>query len=265
MLPNLTQIRDLLQNKDHTFNVAMEFLRHRIDRMEDEDLVKKMLTTWGEFIVRRNVDEIFDHAESPIEKLFLNSVLYFGLLHDTRIFIFTPRGISIKGQLDQYTAIRKGMEKVRVAYQEQNPGTNAMTAEIEILRLIEGRGDEDFYQLNMIHSFLYDTFDLKNSYHFTLQTYIENVKLNGKQMRPDITIWLPEDPEFKLVIECDGFQYHSNRESFVADRQRDRLLQKNGYKVHRYSGLEIYHKPVETGYDLCQYLFQEWGKKVSKA
>lgn len=26
---DLTQIRDLLQNKDHTLNAAMEFLRHR--------------------------------------------------------------------------------------------------------------------------------------------------------------------------------------------------------------------------------------------
>ncbi len=43
----------------------------------------------------------------------------------------------------------------------------------------------------------------------------------------------------KLVIYCDGFQYHYNKESVIKDRSQDRILQYLGYRVLRYTGSEI--------------------------
>jgi len=36
-----------------------------------------------------------------------------------------------------------------------------------------------------------------------------------------------------LVIEVDGYQFHSNRTSFMSDRQRDYELLISGYRVLR--------------------------------
>jgi very-short-patch-repair endonuclease len=52
--------------------------------------------------------------------------------------------------------------------------------------------------------------------------------------RPDFLI-----PEARLVIYCDGFQYHYNKEAVIKDRTQDRKLQFMGYRVLRYTGSEI--------------------------
>ena len=40
-------------------------------------------------------------------------------------------------------------------------------------------------------------------------------------------------PEGKVVVEVDGYQFHSNRQAFSADRQRDYELTVSGYLVLR--------------------------------
>lgn len=42
-----------------------------------------------------------------------------------------------------------------------------------------------------------------------------------------------------LYFECDGYDYHSDKERFTKDRDRDRLMQSIDYKVNRFSGSEI--------------------------
>jgi hypothetical protein len=36
---------------------------------------------------------------------------------------------------------------------------------------------------------------------------------------------VPLKPRVRIVVECDGFQWHGNKDSFTADRQRDRVTQ----------------------------------------
>ncbi len=43
----------------------------------------------------------------------------------------------------------------------------------------------------------------------------------------------------RLVVEVDGFAYHSNPAQFEADRQRDALLSRLGYRVLRFSYLQV--------------------------
>ena len=51
-----------------------------------------------------------------------------------------------------------------------------------------------------------------------------NVQLNGFEV--DL-LWR----DHKLVVEIDGFQYHSTRQAFEGDRARDAALQAAGYRV----------------------------------
>ncbi|MCM3032819.1 endonuclease domain-containing protein [Niallia sp. MER 6] len=44
---------------------------------------------------------------------------------------------------------------------------------------------------------------------------------------------------YRLAIECDGKQWHSSPEQKAHDRRKNRYLQKNGWKVLRFSGRQI--------------------------
>ena len=159
--------------------------------------------------------------------------------------------------------MKKGMTKLKKAAKENNPQMESGDIEVEVLHSVEQNSDAEFYKLVQAHHIMYEMFDLKNSFHFTLQTFIEDVKVGDKKVKPDITIWIPENHKFKLVVECDGFQFHSDKETFTKDRRKDRELQRHGYKIHRYSGTEIYNKPLETAFDLCNYLFAEREKMTA--
>ena len=113
--------------------------------------------------------------------------------------------------------------------------------------------DEEKKSIEM-HVMMYHEFKLKESYHVSMQASFKEIKVLGKNIRPDIFIWVPSRPDFKLIVECDGYKYHSDKESFSKDRARDRQLQISNYKVFRFSGTEIFHDPVSKSFELCKYL-----------
>ena len=45
----------------------------------------------------------------------------------------------------------------------------------------------------------------------------------------------------RIAVELDGYEYHSDRDRFTEDRQRDRALQRDGWRVLHFSGREIYY------------------------
>lgn len=66
--------------------------------------------------------------------------------------------------------------------------------------------------------------------------------------------WIPARPTVRVIVECDGFQFHSNKDSFVNDRKRDQVFANKGYTVLRYSGTEIFQDPAGSASDLYSYL-----------
>jgi very-short-patch-repair endonuclease len=48
-------------------------------------------------------------------------------------------------------------------------------------------------------------------------------------------LWRPQ----RLVVELDGYAYHSDRMTFTSDRARDRYLQARGFRTARVSGDEL--------------------------
>ncbi len=49
--------------------------------------------------------------------------------------------------------------------------------------------------------------------------------------------------EQRLIVEVDGFVYHSTRQAFERDRARDAALQAAGYRVIRVTWRQIVHEP----------------------
>jgi very-short-patch-repair endonuclease len=61
-------------------------------------------------------------------------------------------------------------------------------------------------------------------------------------------------PLAKLVLEFDGFAYHSSRRARARDRQRDAALLAAGYRVMRITWEDLKHKPKATIARLAQAL-----------
>jgi very-short-patch-repair endonuclease len=52
--------------------------------------------------------------------------------------------------------------------------------------------------------------------------------------------------EAKLVVETDGFRYHSGRAAFEADRDRDLKLRALGYQVVRLSYRQVFEESARV-------------------
>lgn len=58
-----------------------------------------------------------------------------------------------------------------------------------------------------------------------------------------------------LIIEADGYPYHSEREAMKKDRKRDRdILYKYKYNTIRYLGTEIYNKSKKVAKDISKHI-----------
>jgi very-short-patch-repair endonuclease len=56
--------------------------------------------------------------------------------------------------------------------------------------------------------------------------------------------------EERLVVEVDSYAYHSDRETFTADRARDRYLQARGFRTARISDDELTREPAAAARSL---------------
>jgi very-short-patch-repair endonuclease len=74
-----------------------------------------------------------------------------------------------------------------------------------------------------------------------------NVQLNGYEV--DL-LWAEE----RLVVEVDGFAYHSSERAFTNDRRRDASLTAAGFRVVRVSWKDITKQPEATLVMLAQAL-----------
>ena len=70
------------------------------------------------------------------------------------------------------------------------------------------------------------------------------LSVDGQTIHPDFCFCAtgPLRRPASLLIECDGHDYHDRtKEQAARDRQRDRVLTRNGWRVVRFTGLELWH------------------------
>jgi len=73
--------------------------------------------------------------------------------------------------------------------------------------------------------------------------------------------WMHEKYRFdrKLVVECDGYEYHKDKNKFERDRKRDRVLKANSFEVMRFAGSEIHRDAPGCAYEVIKYIEENWG------
>ena len=57
----------------------------------------------------------------------------------------------------------------------------------------------------------------------------------------------------KIVVECDGHQFHERTKTQASnDRKRDRVLQKLGYEVYRFTGRDVHKNADDCARDVIE-------------
>ena len=90
----------------------------------------------------------------------------------------------------------------------------------------------------------------------------KNLSLNGKKYIVDFYIgsYFSGNKEYKLknpiIIELDGFDYHSSKNQMNYDYKRENELKLSGYNVIRFTGSQVYNEPFKCIETVCDFINQ---------
>lgn len=202
---------------------------------------------------KNNVEFVSKFAESPIEKIFLNALTLNALIHRNLFIKFTEPLQPIRKVITSY---RDCQEYVMNLWQNFILANGEDDGNRFILHVINSDLEEKEKSLILHHMIFNYMLMHRNVFHISLQSILDNIDELGKNIRPDVFIWIPSRPEFQLIVECDGYKFHSDVSTFTKDKQRDRILRRNGFKILRFAGREIVNHPLEKAEELYNFLLE---------
>ena len=257
----IADLRTKLESRESFEPLFNYFIKKSINkqRKEESDLgnpynFSAFYERFIENYARVNTDIVFEHCESPIERIFINSLTLLFLKNSNTELQITPPFENVEDAISNFRNNHLDILRVIERYKKDTRDNDLNDFEQFIQGKIDsGRYKEGDYEIFEYHRLVVDNF-IWNSYHLSLQAGFPDYKVDGKSIRADILIWCPGNEKIKLIVECDGYQYHNSKESFVRDRKRDRLLKSKGYDVIRFSGSEIYKNPVQVSDELYDYI-----------
>lgn len=90
--------------------------------------------------------------------------------------------------------------------------------------------------------------------------YQEHIKIDKSEYIADFAIYSVKTKnktqklKKPLIIECDGFEYHSKKEQMTHDYKRERTLKLNGFDILRFTGSQIYNEPIASAKEIFKYV-----------
>jgi hypothetical protein len=264
MLPKdeLSLLRKSLESKESFLPLLQFFVQKSIEEVTAKEKKPEIIINYSKFYAtylenysKLHADLIFENCQSPIERIFISSLLLLFIKNGILGFSITPRLPDIESSIRNYRKNHKGILELIKSYKDLSGDSDLANFKKFFQEKYIDTGE--YTQVDYLevceHYYIVKNFTF-NSYHVTLQPEFPNLKIDNKSIRPDILVWCPGNKKIKLIVECDGFQFHSSKDSFINDRKRDSLLQLKGYDVIRYSGSEIFRDPVSVSEDLYKFL-----------
>ncbi len=266
---DLNQVKKELTDEEQTMKILSRVIEEKLGDFElvdvidaVQELVEIDKVGSGEaseclaaHILLDNTQAIFKYAESPIEKIFLNA-LNIHTFPYRKVFIqFIHHRLDITDITPERTKPQEMVVDLWRRYQKlsyKNTISGFLDMSVEVAGISERKRERALFDL-----LKYYIAKLYSLYYIVLQPTIRGVLVNGKPIRVDIYICSPNNDNFKLIVECDGYSYHSDKSSFSQDRTRDRLLHMKGYKVLRFSGSDIVANPTGMAEELRKYLIEQ--------
>lgn len=237
---------------------------------KDEDFVEEYIEYFRlaiETYYPLAIQTIHTQTGSEIEKIFLCSLILNFLKNDPLGVLLTPPSIIVQPTYKnateyakQYREYYQNMLFVDKSGTETDGKDSGYYKHLDTL-LSAGEITKEVYDdLKMEYIYVH-WIGWYHAFQLLLQPKFPDIKVEGRSIRPDIYIWRLDRNDLNIIVECDGYQHHSDKGSFTHDRRRDRALKKMGFEVLRYSGSEIYQDPINTAYELFDYL-QDIGLEI---
>ncbi len=242
-----------------------EFINFCVDKVQEEitsehpdDHEKIYVFCEGlRLINAENVQSVFEFSESPIELLLINSLLIMFLKQHYPIIV-TRHINKLPCDIKELKKYLMNLTDFTEWYYNKFKTWDGIDDYLEN-EVLSGKMENDERHWIKRHILLYEWLDYKKAIHLTMQPRLNEITINNKNIRPDLLIWTPSRNDINIIVECDGYKYHSSKKSFTNDRKRDRVLKTQGFDVLRFSGYEIFHTPVQCATDLFNYIDNIYG------
>lgn len=204
---------------------------------------------------RANLQWMDYYCESPIERTLVGALLCVFARREPTSLIVAPNFLHRDDPIEAFDEFCKNVAGLA---DEILAGTNSP---IEFLKAMDQCAEDGVIDKNSAryfqdHFLFYQVFDLSGAVHLNLQPALKKVRVDGRYIRPDMLFWSPNDPDFRVIAECDGFDYHSDKDAFTRDRRRDRVIRSKGMDVVRFSGSEIYNDTGSVAIELANFIMQ---------
>lgn len=250
------EFRKYLLNFDE-FKALCKYFIHRATELKvgDSEICNKSFAKLAEVIYLGVADSINNISESPIEKMFLNSLLLCSIKSDALGIVLFQTHDNAEEEIKLFREEISNFKEF-IKWSNNKGFSNEQRDDFLDSELAKGKisKEEKVHIANLITKYHY--LNLENKFHMCLQPKLYGYFEDKAYIRPDLLFFIPTQPDIKIIVECDGFQYHSDKKSFTQDRIRDRVLQKQGFQVLRYSGSEIYKNPIGVSGNLLDHLWE---------
>jgi hypothetical protein len=202
----------------------------------EEKIIKEILS-----LKRDNINELLELLESPIEKLLILYLLkYFEKsLSTSEFFSSHPNQIGINGfhYITEDDPLNKNTWGKIIGI-----SINYFTVGFTLGRGVSGKTNHEKRVPNLLKAPDGNSFTQMQMLHIIPQY---KVQIGSSFFRLDFAFLLYEniDHDFSLVkkigVECDGYEYHSDKNQFKKDRERLRKLELDDWVIIPFSGSEI--------------------------
>jgi len=251
------ELREILQDRQRFAELAHFFIEkssHMHAAEAGDHRFGEYLKSGLNLLIEDNLTFVFEQTESPIERVFINSLLLAFIKSDPLNLVIQHSVRNAPKQIEAFRE-RRGQFKEFAAWYKTRHGSLSGADDFLDREFVRSRMEIGEHHYLKRHLVFYEYLGLENRFHLIVQPGIPDLEVEGRGVRPDVLIWVPSDDSVRIVVECDGFQHHSEKGVFIHDRKRDRALKAKGYEVLRYSGTEIYSDPVAASMDLADYLW----------
>jgi hypothetical protein len=206
----------------------------------------------AKLVFHKSLDTVFDNAESPLEIQFFTSLLIHSLpRHYMGFWVEVCHPSS--GCREQVEDYAKSALPVAEQYFRWK-ATNPEPGEFKNYLIRSGVPASEAKGLETLAEFEFD-FGLYYRPRIMLQPRFPEIRVEGRSLRADALVYIPGNPNARIIVECDGWVYHRDKQSFRRDRARDRAFTDSGYIVRRYAGAEIHESVFDASYDLVEYIY----------
>lgn len=249
--------REFVQDKEkfrELSDIAIALAEYEAIQTFPNDNRAKAMKLGLEILSYQNSDAVFSCAQSPIETTFLNTLALCFIKNSMFLHMVTD----VPNAMQYTSELRKQLSQFRLLanWYKEHCGNSDEILEHLKAEVRAGTMSQDHRRFLVRWFLTYEWLDLGREFHLVLQAGFPHIKIDGSSIRTDLFFFIPDKDKVNLIVKCDGWQWHGNRDSFVRDKKRDRALQDLNFHVRRYSGSEIHNDPVGAANDLFKHLIK---------